>query len=120
MIIGPAIPTQSPNDAVAARLVTRESYAKPDFTEAIREKTQSIRDIAGGNAALRLNVSYVTGFPRTWSRLWKPTIEGIFGASAGKRTILDSSQIVELGFDHYSVGARIRHLVVLNISASPM
>ena len=118
LAIGSAIPKKPPNDTVEASLIVRHSYAKPDFAEAIREKTQCIRDIAAGNAALRLNLSYVTGFPRTWSRLWEPTIAGIFVAVAGKGTILDSSQIVELGLDHCSVGARIRHLVVLNISAS--
>lgn len=118
LAIGTAIPTRHPKDATATRLVTRYSYARPEFVNAIHESTQNIRDIATESTTLRLNVSFVTGFPRTWSRLWRPTIEGIFGDSARQQCKLDSSQVVELSLSHTSVGERIRHLVVINVSAS--
>jgi hypothetical protein len=63
-------------------------------------------------------VSYVTGLPRTWSRLWEPTITGVFGPSTGKSMRPNSSQIIELGLDHRSVGASFEHRIMLNISVS--
>jgi hypothetical protein len=112
LALASAIPAQPPADATVVTIITRRSYAKPGFAQVVHENTQSIRDIAVHGKGLRLTVSYVTGLPRTWSRLWGPTIMGIVGP-------LGSSHIVELGFDHCSVGERLEHQVQITISASP-
>lgn len=118
LTIASAIPLEPPQNAATVTIITRRSYAKPGFAQVIHEATQSIRDIAVEGEAVRLNVSYVTGLPRTWSRLWEPTITGIFQSGHAKSVTEASSQIVELGFDHSSIGARFGHQVQLAISAS--
>jgi hypothetical protein len=119
--VASAIPEQPPGDAFAITIKTRKSYAKSGFGQVIRENTQSIRDFAIDGGPLRLTVAYVTGLPRTWSRLWEPTIAGIFGyRNPEGPTGADSSQIVELGFDHCSIGETFEHQVQLTISASPV
>lgn len=121
LTVASAIPAQPPRDAFAITIKTRKSYAKSGFAQVIRENTQGIRDFAIDGGPLRLTVAYVTGLPRTWSRLWEPTIAGLFGhRNREDPTGADSSQIVELGFDHCSIGETFEHRVQLTISASPV
>jgi hypothetical protein len=109
--------TERPPDSNIVTMVTRRSYATPAFGEEVCENTNSLRKILVPNVPLGLHVSYLTGFPRTWSRLWQPTISGVFAdQSQGER--IGSAQIVDLGFDHLSIGEELRHRVQLTISAS--
>lgn len=116
--IAPAVPGRFPPQTASVTLTSRHSYATPSFAGAISETTEEIRDVARDGDPIRLEVSYVTGLPRTWSRLWEPTITGIFGPAT--RTLMRSgrSQIVELGFHHQSVGERFGHRVQVTISAA--
>lgn len=116
--VAPAIPAQPPTDLGAVTIMMRHSYAKPGFAQAIQETTQSIRDIAVGGGPLRLDLSYVTGLPRTWSRLWAPTIMGIFGVREQQGAMMNSSHIIDLSLNHCSIGARLGHYVQLTIFAS--
>lgn len=118
LYVGSASQAQDPTDLSAVTLITRRSYAKPGFSQAIREETRHIHDVAAEGAPLRLNISYVTGLPRTWSRLWGPTIAGILGARNRDDAVRLSSNIVDLSFDHYSIGEPFEHQVQLTISAS--
>jgi hypothetical protein len=114
-----AVPASPPAATAVVNLTTRLSYAKPVYAKAVNDATQSIRDIAAGSGPLRLRVSYLTGLPRTWSRLWQPTIAGIFNPNRSTNsTGLDSSHVTELGFDHCSIGASLEHRVHLTVSAS--
>lgn len=100
-------------------MTTRRSYATPAFGQEVQEATRAFRKIMVPNVPLGLHVSYVTGLPRTWSRLWGPTVSGVFARPSQDEKI-DSAQIVELGFDHLSIGERLGHRVQLTISGSRM
>lgn len=97
-------------------LETRRSYATPAFEEEVRIGTAPMRNLLVQRAPLKLRVSYVTGLPRTWSRLWKPTIAGVFPDQSGRHGT-ESSQVVDMGFHHRSVGEELGHGVRLTISA---
>ena len=115
--IGEALPTARPLGSTIVTMTTRRSYATPAFGQEVQEATHSLRKIMVPNVPLGLHVSYLTGLPRTWSRLWVPTISGLFALqSQSKKT--DSAQIVELGFHHLSIGEQLGHRVQLTISAS--
>lgn len=109
--IGEATDVGRPPGLRSVAMETRRSYATPAFGDEICDQTASFGSVLVPNVPLGLQVSYVTGLPRTWSRLWKPTLSGIFANRA------DSSQVVELLFDHRSVGDELGHSVRLTISA---
>jgi len=91
-------------------LETRRSYATSAFSDEIGDHTASLKGVLVPNTPLELHVSYVTGLPRTWSRLWKPTLSGVFANR------VDTSQVVDLLFDHRSVGDELGHRVRMSIS----
>lgn len=109
--IGEATDVGRPRGLRSVIMETRRSYATPAFGDEIRDQTASLGSVLVPNVPLGLQVSYVTGLPRTWSRLWKPTLSGIFVNP------VDSSQVVDLLFDHWSVGDELGHSVRLTISA---
>lgn len=111
-----ALETERPQVSQIATMMTRQSYAKPAFGEEVHENAESLFKILVSKVPLGLHVSYLTGFPRTWARLWQPTISGVFTDSEGEA--LTSAQIVDLGFDHLSIGEALRHQVQLTISAT--
>lgn len=117
LAIGEAVRETRRGDSTLVAITTRRSYATPAFAEELHESTERLRKIFIPNRSLGLHVSYTTGLPRTWSRLWAPTVAGVFG-SPYREGVLDSAQIVELGFDHLSVGDQLGHRVRLAIQAS--
>lgn len=114
-----AVPTRTPTEEEAATLITRRSYATPAFAKDVYAATQNIRDVAIRGKPIRMNVSYVTGLPRTWSRLWRPTVSAVWGIESSSPTI-DLGQIVDLSLAHISAGERLEHKVLMTISASAM
>lgn len=114
-----ALQWERPAGSTEVTITTRRSYATPAFGQEVEEATRSFRNIIAPNAPLGLHVSYKTGLPRTWSRLWGPTVSGVC-ARASQKEKVDSAQIVKLGFDHLSVGEQLGHRVQLTISASRM
>jgi hypothetical protein len=109
--IGEATDVGRPPGLRSVTMETRRSYSTPAFGDEICDQTASLGSVLVPNVPLGLQVSYVTGLPRTWSRLWKPTLSGIFANR------VDSSQVVDLLFDHRSVGDELGHSVRLTISA---
>jgi len=114
--VADVVPTQRPPETATVTLKTRISYAKPGFETAIHEATEGIRDAFAKHQQLNLSISYTTGLPRTWSRLWEPTIRGVLTSSGAKD--LSSSQITDLHFHHKSLGESFEHWVQLTISTS--
>jgi hypothetical protein len=111
------IQAERPSGAPIVTMMTRRSYATPAFGDEVRKNANSLGKVLVPNIPLRLHVSYLTGLPRTWHRLWQPTISGVFAdQSQGERE--GSAQIVNLGFDHQSIGEELGHRVQLTISAS--
>lgn len=109
--------TENPSESPIVTMTTSRSYATPAFGDEVRKNANALGKILVPNIPLRLHVSYLTGLPRTWHRLWQPTISGIFAdQSQGERE--GSAQIVDLGFDHLSIGEELGHRVQLTISAS--
>jgi hypothetical protein len=117
LTIGEAVREDRRADSTLVTMTTRRSYATPAFAEEVHESTEPLRKFFVPNRPLGLHVSYSTGLPRTWSRLWGPTVAGVL-ASTSRGGATDSAQIVELGFDHLSVGDRLGHRVQLAIQAS--
>jgi hypothetical protein len=115
--VGQALQWMRPAGSPEVTMTTRRSYATPAFAQEVKEATRTFRKIIVPNAPLRLHVSYLTGLPRTWSHLWAPTISGVIALEAQPAEV-DSAQIVELGFDHLSIGEELGHRVKLTISAS--
>lgn len=114
--IGDAVPSRPMAAIASAVFSTRRSYATPAFASEVHDATGEIRAAAiRSTELLGLNVSYVTGLPRTWSRLWLPTISGIFGSGA-EEALFGDAKIVDLGFHHRSVGERLGHGI--NVAAS--
>lgn len=105
--------------AAEVTMTTRRSYATPPFVQEVEEATRSFRNILVPKVPLALHVAYTTGLPRTWSRLWGPTVSGVCVRPLQNEQI-DSAQIVELGFDHLSIGEQLGHRVQMVISASRM
>jgi hypothetical protein len=117
LYVASSVRAPAPTDSVTVTLKTRKSYAKPEYTQVVHEATHPIRAVAASPGPLRLRVSYTTGLPRTWSRLWQPTLTGIFASDpSGNATELDTSRIVQLEFDHRSIGASLDHQVQIAIS----
>lgn len=112
-----AVPDTRLSPRPAVTLITRRSYVTPAFSQEVYDATHDIRKSAVRGKPLRMYVSYVTGLPRTWSRLWQPTISAVWRVDSGDPSI-DISQIVELDLDHKSVGERLEHKVQLTISAA--
>jgi hypothetical protein len=115
--VGEAVEAKLPASRAIVTTITRRSYATPAFGQEIQDAAQRIRGVASPNKPLRVHVSYVTGLPRTWSRLWGPTISAVF-MHQSENVAAGSAQIVELGFDHRSIGEQLGHRVRLTISAS--
>jgi hypothetical protein len=113
-----AVVAKRPPAAGTVTLLTRRSYSTPAFANEVSTATESIRNLNAVNKPIRLHLSYVTGLPRTWSRLWGPTMSGIFPHEP-QNPQLSAAQIVELGFDHKSVGEQLEHSVQLTVSTYP-
>ncbi|MDX1878961.1 hypothetical protein SBE55_14170 [Mycolicibacterium sp. 141076] len=114
--IAKAIPTPPPSTAVeTATLTTRRSYATPRFTSEVHDATVMVRTAVSSHKPVRLDLGFTTGLPRTWSRLWLPTISGIFPTGSPEDRFRDA-QIVELELDHQSIGESLGHSV--DISAA--
>lgn len=90
---------------------TRRSYATRAFVDEVRDRSSSLNSVLVPGVPLGLHVSYVTGLPRTWSRLWQPTVSGVLEDRA------ESAQIVDMAFDHRSIGDELGHRVRLAIAA---
>lgn len=114
--VGEMRPEERLAGADAISLLTRRSYATQAYADEVRDHTARLHGILVPNVKLRIHVSYVTGLPRTWSRLWQPTIAAIFANGSPKEEV-DSSQAVDMRFDHLSVGDELGHSVRLTISA---
>lgn len=115
--VAEAIPDATLSHGPAVTLITRRSYGTPAFSHEVYDATHDIRNSAAQGTPLRMYVSYVTGLPRTWSRLWQPTISAVCGVGSGRPSI-DIDQIVELDLDHMSIGERLGHSVQLTISTA--
>lgn len=114
--VGEAVATSRPPGGVSETVVTRRSYATSAYVHEVRDATQSIRNSTAPNKPIRVVASYLTGLPRTWSRLWEPTIAGVFMDDTHRPTD-GTAQLVELGFDHRSIGEELGHRVRMNIRA---
>lgn len=117
--VGLANPIKEKCTSGELTLITRQSYARPVFSEEITQATSNESEITSGPVALTL--SFATGFPRTWSNLWQPTIRGlepILGTidRRGTRRI-DEDRIVELKINHVSVGEILRHNIQITVAA---
>lgn len=119
LAVAEARATHAPRRSYSTTITTRSSYAKTAFGQQIYDATKSIRRMVSRGGPVVLNISYVTGLPRTWSRLWVPTVSAVFGP-ARDGNYVGPSQIVELCFDHRSVGEELQHSVQLTIAASPV
>lgn len=108
-------PGDRPTASAPINMLTRRSYATPAYAEEVRDCTAPLSDILVPSAALGIHVSYVTGLPRTWSRLWEPTMAGIF-ANRSPKGGADSAQVVHMGLEHMSVGDELGHRIRLTIS----
>jgi len=113
--IAEVIPTRPARAIAAATVSTRRSYATPGFASEVRDAVGEIRAAINPKDPLCLNLSYVTGLPRTWSRLWLPTISGIFSTESA-RDLFRDTQVMELALDHHSVGERLGHSVNIAVS----
>ncbi|WP_141214018.1 hypothetical protein [Mycobacterium marinum] len=113
--IAEAIVTRPAKAVATATVSTRRSYATPRFASEVHDATEQIRTSIRPGHPLGLDLSYLTGLPRTWSRLWLPTITGIFSKDL-EASMFRDTEIVELGLHHHSVGEPLGHGV--NISAS--
>lgn len=118
LAIAEAVPARPASAIATATVSTRRSYVTPRFASEIYDVVGDIRAAVGSRDLLCLKLSYITGLPRTWSRLWLPTISGIFSnESAG--VAFDDTQIVELELDHVSVGEKLGHGVKISVSVYP-
>lgn len=116
--VADAVPTRPPKAVAAATVLTRRSYATQGFSSEVCDAVGEVRAAIKPRESLILNLSYVTGLPRTWSRLWVPTVNGIFSTESAKDSLSDT-QITELGLDHHSVGERLGHGVNISVSLCP-
>ena len=114
---GSATIAEPPLDTVSVTIRTRRSYAGNAFREEVYDATHKIRAIATNAKTFRLNLSFVTGLPRTWSRLWAPTVNGLFDRQGFGGHARDA-RIVELGLEHRSAGEALGHNVQITLSAS--
>lgn len=117
--IGEVVEAKRPAGAAIAAITTRRSYATPAFASEIQDGTQEVRKVAVTNGPLWFHVSFETGLPRTWSRLWEPTVRGALALQSDD-ALAGTMRITELGFDHQSVGEQLGHRVQLTLSASRM
>lgn len=120
--VGSAAPVQSSSFGQTATLMTRRSYAKDQFKSEIRDAVADLTPIEDGPVAL--HISYVTGFPRTWANLWRPTIEGLGGllgmCNPSKPWDVDAGRIVQLALHHRTEGPSLRHSVQITVTAEPI
>lgn len=119
LTVSEAIPRRPPRAIATAAVTTRRSYTTPRFGEEIHDALSNIRSLANTHPRLALNLSYITGLPRTWSKLWLPTISGIFSndSTAGR---FNDAQIWNLGFHHLSAGEQLGHSVKISAWAYPV
>lgn len=117
--VGPAIHRAQLADSVATDLTTRRSYATPAFAHEVAEAAVTLRKVIRPNVPISLHLSFVTGLPRTWSRLWAPTVSGVFALKPTAGGAISSGQVVELQLDHVSIGESLGHRVQIAISAEP-
>jgi hypothetical protein len=121
--VGPAVPDAPPVLGRTTTLTTRRSYAKVQFKEAIREAVAGLTPIPEGPVAL--HIAYVTGLPRTWANLWRPTIHGLGGLLGGSSNPLnpwdiDGERIVQLALHHRTEGPSLEHKVQITVTAEPI
>lgn len=109
--------SEKPSEVGAVEIVVRKSYAKPEYAQLVYEATSEVLDIGGSEDPLRVEIAYKTGFPRTWSRLWKPTLLGILGP---KTSSANAARVIDLSFRHLSVGPAFGHQVEMKIAASTL
>lgn len=118
--IDSAIPAQSSNIGQTATLITRRSYTKEQFKNEIPDAISGLKPIQDGPVAL--HISYVTGLPRTWANLWKPTIDGLGGLLGTRNSSeprkVDAGRIVQLALHHRSDGPELGHSVQITVTAS--
>ena len=117
--VGPAVPVLAPAFGQTTTLVTRRSYSKVQFKEDIRDAVAGLTPVPDGPVSLQ--IAYVTGLPRTWANLWRPTISAL-GGLLGCRNALepwdtDDERIVQLALHHRSVGPSLGHSVQITITA---
>ncbi len=120
--VGSAIPVQPSNFGQTTTLMTRRSYGKDKFKSEIQDAVADLTPIEDGPVAL--HISYVTGLPRTWANLWRPTIEGL-GVFLGmckssKPWDVDAGRIVQLALAHRTEGPSLGHSVQITVTAGPV
>jgi hypothetical protein len=117
LTVGETTPDAAFPGRSAVTITTRRSYATPAFADEIGSATARLRNSLRMDVPLRLDLSFVTGLPRTWSRLWRPTVDAIFG-SLQERNAAVADQVTVLKLDHYSVGDELEHKVQISVRAS--
>lgn len=105
--------TVSPRATRSVAIKTRKSYAKPGFESEIRNATEKFSQLLDKSEQLHLTIAYTTGLPRTWSRLWEPTIKGVLFRPNRN---LDSARISVLHLHRVSLGDSFEHWVEIVIS----
>ncbi|MBY6382922.1 hypothetical protein HG717_03200 [Rhodococcus erythropolis] len=117
--VGSAIPIQPSNFGQTTTLLTRRSYGKEQFKSEIRDAVADLTPVEDGPVAL--HISYVTGLPRTWANLWRPTIEGLGNflgmRKASKPWDVDAGRIVQLALHHRTEGPSLGHSVQITVTA---
>lgn len=116
--IEPAVPLAARQFGQTTTFVTRHSYAKLGFKEEVRDAVSRLAPIEEG--PVNLHISFLTGFPRTWANLWKPTIDGLgrlLGTNPANPWEPHHNRVVELALHHESVGPSMRHKVQVTVSA---
>ena len=120
--VGLAAPTQPSNFGQTTTLITRRSYGNEQFKSEISDAIADLAPIEDGPVAL--HISYVTGLPRTWANLWRPTIEGLGGLlgmrNPSKPWDVDAGRIAQLALHHRSVGPSLGHSVQITVTAGPV
>lgn len=113
----PAVEQSTTSESVL--ITTRQSYAGPGFMKVVGDATASIRDVASSGAPLRMKIAYTTGFPRTWAKLLRPTVQGIFQLrSTAPLAESGSARVVEISLTHVSLGSALDHRVKMAISVA--
>jgi len=114
-----AWPTSPPASGPTYRLRTQASSESVEYKKQIDGALDGVDPLAPGPVALDL--SFVVGPRRTWTNLWKPTIDALgrlLGASSPPRPWHpQDGRVVSLAL-HHVVDPDVRDEVVIGLSAS--
>lgn len=114
--VGSAVPSDPPEEGEVWQVTTTASAETSAYKEQVHEQLAGARQLPPG--PVRLEIVFTVGPSRSWSNLWKPTIDSLGGllGEGPRRWHPQDGRITELSL-HRRVDAAMGSRVELAISA---